>query len=175
MTILTTQKVSTMVIGLSLLLPTLAMASEHDHNHNHFNPALEALGNDIISLTVCYNNGYLSEQDQEPAFKNLIAYAGVDGEELGMYYMNSLGAKAEEIMTSEEGRTLWTQEFCSELTMVYLDVNQLEKKKQHVIDHQDHDHSHNHNHNHNHSHGHEALSADVIEEDVERGRLLRVN
>lgn len=149
------------IIGTCLLLPSLVMATEH--NHNHFNPALEALGNDIISLTVCYNNGYLSEQDQEPAFTNLINYAGVDGEELGMYYMNSLGAKAEEIMTSEQGRVLWTAEFCDELTSAYLDTDTLAEKKSNDLEHQ------------GHAHGAGVLSAEVIQQDVDRGRLLRVN
>lgn len=161
---LTIKTVIKSIIGTLLLVPSLIMASEHNHNHNHFNPALEALGNDIISLTVCYNNGYLSDQDQEPAFKNLITYAGVDGEELGMYYMNSLGAKAEEIMASEEGRTLWSEEFCGELTVTYLDVDKLQEMKNHDLEHQ-----------HGHDHGQGALSAEVIKEDVERGRLLRVN
>lgn len=152
---------------MMVLLPSFAFAGhDHNHNHNHFTPALEALGHDIIGLTVCYNNGYLSDKDQEPAFKNLIAHAGVDAEELGMYYMNSLGEKAEEIMTSEQGRELWTETFCDDLTTVYLDIELLQEKQQHT----NHDH-----HGHDHHHHHEELSAEMVEEDIARGRLLYIN
>lgn len=153
------------IISVLILLPSIVNAAEHNHNHNHFNPELEALGNDIISLTVCYNNGHLSDEEQEPAFINLINHAKVDGEELGMYYMNSLGAKAEEIMGSEQGQLLWNEAFCNELTLTYLDVEKLKMAKVH----NDHDHAHNHNHQ-----AQDLLSADIVEQDIERGRLLYI-
>lgn len=131
-----------------------------------------SLSNDIISLTVCYNNGYLSEQ--EPAFKNLITYAGVGGEELGMYYMNSLGEKEEEIMASEQGHILWNKAFCNELTVTYLDADKLSEKKMHGLEHE-HNNCHNDGQDHHHDHGQASLSADLIKEDVEHGQLLQIN
>ncbi|RJG42686.1 hypothetical protein D1Z90_12170 [Motilimonas pumila] len=154
-----------MLIGLAgalLLSPSFATAAEHNHNHNHFNPVLEALGNDIIGLTVCYRNGYLSEQDQEPAFQNLINYAGVDGQELGMYYMNSLGAEAEKIMSDEQDRALWTKDYCEELTTAYLYPHHLIRWQ-----HKNHDHD-------GHAHNHADISPEVLQQDIERGRLLRI-
>ncbi|GLS90177.1 hypothetical protein GCM10007916_12440 [Psychromonas marina] len=158
--------VTTSIISIFILLPSLVNATEHNHNHNHFNPALEALGNDIISLTVCYNNGHLSEEDQEPAFINLINHANVDGEELGMYYMNSLGTKAEEIMASEQGQLLWNETFCNELTLTYLDVEKLKEKETHNTAQHGHDHR---------NEEHSILSTDIVEQDIERGRLLYIN
>ncbi|OIQ26456.1 hypothetical protein [uncultured Vibrio sp.] len=160
----------TLLITCALMTPTLLVAAEHNHSHNHFNPALEQLGNDIIGLTVCYKNGYLSDQDQEPAFDNLINYADVSGEELGLFYMDKLGPKAEKIMSDDEARTLWTEDYCSDLTNVYLDTDKLAQSK-----HEHHDHSHDHGHHHGHNHGeHVEVSADVLEHDVQRGRLLSI-
>lgn len=160
--------IATIIIAVSLLSPTIAMAAgQHGHNHNHFNPALEQLGNDIIGLTVCYKNQYLSDTDQEPAFKNLIKHAGVTGEELGMYYMDSLGAKAEAIMGDDDARALWTKDYCNELTQTYLDEEKLT-----AYIHANQDHDHNHGHSHVHSQG--PLSAEIRQQDIERGRLLAI-
>lgn len=152
------------LITALVLTPSIAMAGDHhhQHNHNHFNPVLEALGTDIVGLTVCYRNGFLSDEDQEPAFQNLINYAGVDGQELGMFYMNSLGAYAEKIMSDDEGRALWTQEYCHELTTAYLYPHQLIRWQ-----HKNHDHD-------GHAHNHADISPEVLQQDIERGRLLRI-
>ncbi|WP_199711781.1 hypothetical protein [Alginatibacterium sediminis] len=153
------------LVVMFVCAPSVAIASghgaTHNHSHNHYNPALEALGNDIIGLTVCYKNGYLSNEDQEPAFSNLVNYAGVAGEELGMFYMDKLGPKAELIMADESARVLWHEDFCNELTQTYLDDEQLES-------------GHHHFDGHGHDHGHGVLSAEIVAQDVERGRLLRV-
>lgn len=150
------------IISILLFAPTIILAEEHNHSHNHFSPTLERSGDDIIGLTVCYKNGYLSDEDQEPAFKNLIKHAGATGEELGMYYMDSLGAKAEGIMADDESRALWTNEFCDELTQTYLDEQKLQAKN-----------SHSQHHNSNHGHG--ILSPEIVEQDIQRGRLLSIN
>ncbi|MEZ9698723.1 hypothetical protein AB4455_25315 [Vibrio sp. 10N.261.46.E12] len=160
-----------LIVLSALFLPLLATAAEHNHSHSHFNPALEQLGNDIIGLTVCYKNGYLSDKDQEPAFMNLIKHAGVEGEELGMFYMDKLGPKAEQIMSDEQDRQLWNQEYCADLTETYLDVEQLAQTK---AVHHDHSHDH-HGHSHGHHHDQGTLSPDVLEQDIERGRLLSIN
>ncbi len=165
MTTLNMKTITAFVMSTFILFPSVSMADGHDHNHNHFNPALEALGNDIIGLTVCYKNGFLSDEDQEPAFKNLIAHAGVDGNELGMFYMNSLGAKAEAIMSSEEDSALWTESFCHTLTETYLDTEKLAQKKHH---------DHGHHHGHDHHHHHENVSQEVLENDIKQGRLLEI-
>ena len=156
MNVLTKSMISTL-----FLIPSLVFATGHNHSHNHFNPALEQLGNDIISLTVCYRNGHLSDEDQEPVFTNLINHADVTGEELGMYYMDSLGAKTEAIMSDDENRILWTQGYCSELTDDYLNITKLEKKTQ--------------GHTHNHSNDDNQLDPKIIQQDIDRGRLLSIN
>lgn len=169
------KRLTTLFISTLLLSPALLFASEHGHSHNHFSPTLEATGNDIISLTVCYKNGYLTDQDQEPAFKNLIKHTGATGEELGMFYMDSLGAKAEMIMSDDSSRALWSEDFCSELTATYLDENKLQQKIALHATHHDVHHSHDH-HNHDHGeHKQNRLSAEMLEEDVARGRLLSIN
>ncbi|MFA0088178.1 hypothetical protein ACE1OE_15755 [Vibrio sp. E150_011] len=156
-----------LTLACLLVTPTMAVAEGHNHSHNHFSPALERLGDDIIGLTVCYRNGYLSDEDQEPAFTNLINQANATGEELGMFYMDKLGPKAETIMGDDNARALWSQDFCSDLTTTYLDADELAKSKNHQ-----HDHTHAHEH---HNHDHADLSADIVQQDIERGRLLSIN
>lgn len=158
-----------LIILCSLTTPLLASAEGHNHSHNFFNPALEQLGNDIIGLTVCYKNGYLSDEEQEPVFNNLIGYADVTGEELGLFYMDRLGQKAEEIMSDDEGRLIWDKQYCASLIDSFLDHDKLVAKA-----HQDHDHSHDHGHHHDH-HGHEELDPEVAAQDLERGKLLSIN
>ncbi|PMJ88719.1 hypothetical protein [Vibrio sp. 10N.261.55.A7] len=163
-----------LILTCSLMAPMVAISAEHNHSHNHFNPALEQLGNDIIGLTVCYKNGYLSDEEQEPAFTNLISHADVSGEELGMFYMDKLGPKAEEIMGDKDASALWTEDYCSDLTQVYLDTDQLAHTKNQQHDHS-HDHGHSHGHNHGHSHGeHVEVSAETLEHDIQQGRLLSI-
>lgn len=157
-----------LIIICSLSTPLLALAEGHNHSHNFFNPALEQLGNDIIGLTVCYKNGYLSDEEQEPVFTNLIEYADVSGEELGLFYMDRLGQKAEEIMSNEEGRLIWDEQFCSNLTESFLDHDKLAAKAH------NHDH-HDHSHDHGHHHGHQELDPEIAAQDLERGRLLSIN
>ncbi|WP_261817000.1 hypothetical protein [Vibrio gallicus] len=162
-----------LLIACTLSVPTLAVADEHNHSHNHYSPALEQLGNDIIGLTVCYKNGYLTDENQEPAFTNLISHADVTGEELGMFYMDKLGQKAESIMGDEQSRLMWTEDFCSDLTATYLDLDKLAQAREVSFDHSDH-HGHDHGHSHGHE-GHGVLSPEVIEQDIERGRLLSIH
>lgn len=158
-----------LLVLCSLAVPATVSAATHDHSHNHYNPTLEQLGNDIVGLTVCYKNGYLSNEAQEPAFANLINHASVSGEELGMFYMDKLGPKAEQIMSDDESRMLWNKAFCSELTDTYLDSNKLaEVKKTNNND------QNTHNHEHDHSE-HAVLQAETIQQDIERGRLLSIN
>ncbi|MEZ9912950.1 hypothetical protein AB4346_09045 [Vibrio breoganii] len=168
-----------LIFAFSLSAPALVVAGEHNHSHNHYSPALEQLGNDIVGLTVCYKNGYLTNEDQEPAFINLISHADVTGEELGMFYMDKLGQKAETIMSDDASRLLWTEDFCSDLTDLYLDPDKLAEERKvnfNHIDHHGHDHGHSHAHDHDHNHdGHGVLSAEVIQQDIERGRLLSIN
>ncbi|UGA53477.1 hypothetical protein [Vibrio sp. VB16] len=160
---------TSLLILCSLTVPVTVSAAAHDHSHNHYNPTLEQLGNDIVGLTVCYKNGYLSNEAQEPAFTNLINHADVSGEELGMYYMDKLGPKAEQIMSDEESRMLWNEAYCSELTSTYLDSNKLAEVKK--TNHHD---QNAHNHGHDNS-GHEMLKEETIQQDIERGRLLSIN
>ncbi|MEZ9256023.1 hypothetical protein AB4125_00365 [Vibrio splendidus] len=165
-----------LAIACVLLTPMLVAAAEHNHSHNHFNPELEKLGDDIIGLTVCYKNGHLSDENQEPAFMNLINHANVEGEDLGMYYMDKLGPKAEQIMSDDDARRLWTQDYCADLTDTYLDSDKLAQRSN---EHQSHSHGHDHGHHHNHHnhdhHGHGDLTPEVLEQDIERGRLLSIN
>ncbi|GAD90502.1 hypothetical protein VHA01S_046_00110 [Vibrio halioticoli NBRC 102217] len=165
------------IIICSLLAPTFALADGHNHSHNFFNPKLEQLGNDIIGLTVCYKNGYLSDAEQEPVFENLIEYAQVSGEELGLFYMDRLGQKAEEIMSDEQGRQIWDQTYCAELTDSFLDTDKLAQKSMHnEAHHHHHDDHHSHSHDHGHSHGHhnENIDPETAQQDLERGRLLSI-
>ncbi|MFC1236341.1 hypothetical protein [Vibrio sp. F74] len=164
------KRISTSLLILcSMAVAANVSAATHDHSHNHYNPTLEQLGNDIVGLTVCYKNGYLSNEEQEPAFTNLINYADVSGEELGMFYMDKLGPKAEQIMSDDESRMLWNEAFCSELTSTYLDNNKLAKVKK--TNHHD---QNAHNHRHDDS-GHETLKEEMIKQDIEHGRLLSIN
>jgi hypothetical protein len=158
-----------LIIACSIAAPSLAFADGHNHSHNFFNPALEQLGNDIIGLTVCYKNGYLSDSVQEPVFENLIDYADVTGEELGLFYMDRLGQKAEEIMGDEEGRLIWDQQYCANLTDSFLDTDKLAAKA-----HNNHGHSHDHGHDQGHHH-HDELDPEIAALDLERGRLLSIN
>ncbi|GLS84783.1 hypothetical protein [Paraferrimonas haliotis] len=150
----------------ALMLSTLVAfsnsitAAEHNHSHNHYNPKLEALGSDIIGFTVCYKNGHMSDSQQEVAFQNLVEHVGVTGQELGLYYMDKLGAKAEQIMSDEQGRQLWDESYCHELTTVYQNPQSLFERGGASVD------EHNHSHHHHHD--------EVSEHDIEQGRLLAV-
>lgn len=144
---------------LTILTVSISFQTHAEGNHNHFNPKLESLGNDIIGLTVCYRNELLSNNDQETAFENLIAHSDVTGEELGMYYMDSLGEKTEKIMADAKSRQLWSRAYCSELISDYLDLEKLKMRTGHNID----------------SHGHEDATSEVFQQDIERGRLLSIN
>ncbi|CAH0991241.1 hypothetical protein SIN8267_01343 [Sinobacterium norvegicum] len=149
----------TLITAALLLTPTVVIAGE-GHNHNHFNPALEASGNDIIGLTVCYNNGFVSDPEQQIAFENLVANAGVSGEELGMFYMNSLGQKAEAIMADPDGSALWSAQYCSDLVADYSTPENIDERGHHPLD--------------GHDHGHGELDAETVATDIERGRLLPI-
>lgn len=157
-----------LLITCAIATPFSAISAEHNHSHNFFNPALEQLGNEIIGLTVCYKNGYLSDEVQEPVFANLIDYADVTGEELGLFYMDRLGQKAEEIMGDDEGRLIWDQTYCADLIDSYLDEHKLAAK----ANNNPHDHSHDHHHGHHH---HDELDPEIAAQDLERGRLLSIN
>ncbi|MCG9731514.1 hypothetical protein L1D44_17105 [Shewanella sp. Isolate13] len=134
--------------------------NSHNHSHNHFNPALEQRGDEIIGLTVCYKNGYLADNEQEVVFSNLIELVGVTGEELGMYYMDSLGAEAEIIMSNDEARSLWDKQYCGELITSYLDKQQLEAKRNEQIGSMyETDHT---------------VSPELLQQDIEQGRLLSI-
>ncbi|NRB25790.1 hypothetical protein [Shewanella sp.] len=148
------------IFSVFILLPGLAFAVEHNHNHNHFNPKLELLANDIIGITVCYNNGFISDQQQEPAFVNLIEYTGVTGAELGMYYMNSLGKKAEQIMSDPDSSLLWHEAYCENLAANYLDLDELHDRAEQALATQGHHRT--------------VLSPEIVKQDIERGRLLTI-
>ncbi len=145
-------------ISIGFIFPASVLAAQPNHSHNHFNPKLEALGNDVIGLTVCYKNGFLSDQQQDLAFVNLIKYAGVSGEELGMYYMENLGQKAEQIMSDPEGSELWSQEYCHGLITSHSNTEGLEEAAHHPLD----------------RHDHGVLAPEIVIQDIERGRLLMI-
>jgi hypothetical protein len=53
------------------------------------------------------------------AFVNLVNNAGVSGEELGMLYINSLGKKAEAILTDPNDSALWSTKYWLDLVTDY--------------------------------------------------------